>query len=326
MRKKTILITGGLGFIGTNLVRRILETSSSDIIILDKATYAGRIENLPTSKRFKKRITVMKADVVNRRAVERAVRNSSHVVHMAAYTHTVKSLKNAVPTVFTNIVGTAVVLEAIRKYPVERFVLLSSSEVYGNKRENMRMDEEHPLDPVSPYAASKLGADRLASSFFRTKDSPVVILRLFNAYGPYQHPEKMIPHFITRLLRNMSITLNHGGKQTRDWVYVDDHVDAIEYVLNAPLEKVKGQVFNIGTGKATTVADIASLLLKNLGKDSSLLKIAGNSLPETMGNVGVSEKARKVLGWKAKTPLDMGIARTVDWYKRNKKWWEGFVR
>lgn len=322
--KKTVLITGGLGFIGTNIVRRLLTTTDVDIMIFDRATRVGRPENLPVIPEVRRRIRVVRGDITKKRDLENAVKQSDIVIHLAAQTHTVRSLTEALPTVKTNVVGTTILLELACVYPVKRFILFSSSEVYGNQLPGILMDEQHPLNPVTPYAASKLAADRLAYSYFLTKNLPVTILRPFNAYGPYQHPEKMVPLFITRILRNQPITLNFGGKQSRDWVYVEDHARAVELVLRAKDAQVRGEVFNIGTGIATSVLDVARIILTALGKDpKKFLRVAQSSAPETMGNVGVSQKAAKVLGWKPSVTLEEGIRKTVIWYKANRSWWEG---
>lgn len=322
---KKILITGGLGFIGSNLVRRLLQETNYFILILDKITYSGRLENLPTDFSRNQRLELIKTDITNRRVTEEAVKQSSIVIHLAANTNAPHSLTDAVSTIKTNTLGTAILLEAIDKFPVERYIQASSSEIYGNLQEGITMDENHPCVPISPYAVSKLAADRLTYSFFITKKLPVVILRPFNTYGAFQHPEKMIPRFITQLLQNDPITLNNGGNQLRDWVYIDDHVSAIQAVLNAPIGKVKGEIFNIGTGKAISVKEVAENIIRALNKDRSYIKIAPSNQPETQGNVGISKKAEKVLGWKAKISLKEGIKKTVEWYKANRKWWQPLI-
>lgn len=322
MKIKTVLITGGLGFIGTNIIRHLLVTTDYNILVLDKATYAGRPENLPDDRETQRRVRFVKGDITKRRIVEHCIKQSTMVLHLAADTHAGRSLSRAFPTVMTNVIGTTILLESIEKFPVERFILFSSSEVYGNQAPGVSMNENHPLNPVSPYAASKLAADRLAYSFYLTKKLPVTVLRPFNAYGPYQHPEKMIPLFITRLLKDQPVFLNHGGKQSRDWVYVQDHCRAVELVMKASPRKVKGEIFNIGTGEATTIREIAEMILKALRKDQSYLRIVSSSLPETMGNIGISDKARNVLGWKPLVSLEEGIQKTVHWYQKNRKWWD----
>lgn len=325
-KTKKILITGGLGFIGTNLLRRLLKNSNYSFIILDKITSAGRLENLPREGEYKKRVSFIKGDVASKKAVHEAMREASVVVHLAADTHTASSLKKQAQFIKSNVIGTSRLLEASSKYDIEHFIYISSSEVYGNQKEGIEMNEEHPLVPVSPYAVTKLAADRLVYSYYLTQQLPVVILRPFNTYGPYQYIEKMIPLFITRLMRNLPIILHHGGRQTRDWLFVDDHVSAIERALNVPLGMTKGEIFNIGTGKNTSTKEVAFLILDMLNKNKKLIRIEESSLPGTMGNVGISKKATKVLGWKHLMSIEDGIERTVKWYKKNRKWWDRFIK
>ncbi len=320
--KKNILITGGLGFIGNNIIRHLLKTTDYSFTVLDKQTYAGRIENLPDIKKFKKRIKIIKGDVTKKIDVKKALKHVSIVIHMAAETHTSRSIAKPIKSLHTNVLGTAVVLEVASKFPIEKFIYISSSEVYGDQGNGIEMDENHPLVPVSPYAVSKLAGDRLTYSFYLTKKLPVVILRFFNAYGPRQHTEKAIPRFITNLLENKPITVNHGGKQTRDWVYVEDHARALEKVVKADTSVVIGQVFNIGTGTAVSVTKITELIVKELKKDMSLVKIIPSTDPGTNGNIGISKKAEKILGWKSEVTIEEGIKKTVFWYKTNKKWWK----
>ncbi len=319
---KTVLLTGGLGFIGSNIVRHLLRTTSYRIFILDRATYAGSVDNLPHTPSAKRRVRVILGDITSRNIVNSAVRGVTAVVHLAAATHSFRSLTRALPMIKTNVIGTTIILEAAEMYGIERCIIFSSSEVYGNKLSGIPMDEDHPTNPVTPYAASKLAADRIAVAFATSKRLPVVVLRPFNAYGPYQHPEKMIPKFVTLLLRNQPISINHGGRQVRDWVYVEDHARAVAMMLSAPIEKIKGQVFNVGTGKATSVRQVAELLLQIVSKDTSYLRINDQAQPETMGNVGMSQKIAKIIGWKPSVELVDGLSRTVAWYRRNRNWWE----
>src|SRR6266568_3559214 len=225
---KTILITGGLGFIGSNLVLDLLKATNYHLLILDKETYAARLDTFSKLEQAAKRIIYIKGDVTDKKVVEQVVKKSSIIIHLAAETNASQSVAEPQLSMVTNVMGTTMLLDAAQKYGVERFIFISSSEVYGDQQDKIPMDEHHPLVPITPYAVSKLAGDRLAYSFFLTKKMPVVILRLFNAYGPRQHTEKMMPLFITRLLKNLPITLYHGGLQKRDWVYVDDHVRAIK--------------------------------------------------------------------------------------------------
>ncbi len=318
---KTILITGGLGFIGSNLIRRLLKTTDYKLLIVDKKTDTGRKEIAPLDKKYLKRIEIVKANVTRKKIMENLIKRSNVIVHMAADTNVARSVKHATSTIFNNVIGTSVLLEAVVKYQIEKFIYLSSSEVYGDKKKQA-MDENHPLLPVTPYAASKLAADRIAYSFFLSKKIPVIILRLFNAYGPYQDTEKMIPKFIIRLLQNQTIFLNHAGNQKRDWVYIEDITRALEMVINAENSKVVGEVFNIGTEESTSVKSVAQLIIKTLRKDNSLIKIIHSSHPGTMENIGISEKIKNVLGWEPQVNLEEGLGKTIKWYMKYNAWWE----
>lgn len=320
--KKNILITGGLGFIGTNLIRRLLKTTSFTITILDKLSYPKKSHNLPSDKTTKGRVKIVDGDVLKKRVVKNLAEDAFAIVHMAANTHTFDSLTSTLPAVMTNVVGTTIMLEAALKNQVEKFILFSSSGVYGNKIKGIPMDENHPLIPVNPYGASKLAADRIAYSFFLTNKLPVVILRPFNIYGPYQSTKKMIPLFITRLIKNLPIYLNHAGKQKRDWLYVEDLVNALDLIIKAPKEKVAGEIFNVGRGETNTVAETAKLLLKKLHKNRDLIQISKSSQPEVLGNVGISKRIKQVLGWTPRHSLEEGLDKTIKWYLNNRSWWD----
>jgi dTDP-glucose 4,6-dehydratase len=248
------------------------------------------------------------------------------IINAAAESHVEKSIvEGAREFVTTNVEGTQILLDAIRETPVERFVLISSSEVYGTA-ERAPMDEEHPLNPRSPYAATKAGADRLAYSYYVTYGLPVVIVRPFNNYGPYQHPEKVVPRFITQALADLPLTVHGDGHASRDWLYVEDHAEAIDAVLAADLGDVAGEVLNVATGVDISVSQIADVVLEQLGKPASL-KV---HLPERPGQVdrhiGSTEKAERLLGWRAGTSFGDGLARTIAWYQQNRPWWEAALR
>jgi dTDP-glucose 4,6-dehydratase len=227
--------------------------------------------------------------------------------------------------VTTNVEGTQILLDAIREAPVERFILFSSSEVYGTA-ESAPMDEEHPINPRSPYAATKAGADRLAYSYFVTYGLPVVIVRPFNNYGPRQHPEKVVPRFITQALQDIPLTIHGDGHASRDWLYVDDDAEAIEAVIAAPLENVAGEVLNVATGVDISVTDIADAVLEAFGKPSSLKTFVPERLGQVDRHIGSTDKMERLTGWRARTSFEEGLARTIAWYRENEVWWRGILQ
>ena len=325
MTRKRILVTGGAGFISSSFVRHLLTTTPHDVVSLDALTYAGNVDNL-SDVMGHERLSFVHGDIRDRALVGDIVRDVDVVINAAAESHVEKSIVDgAREFVTTNVEGTQVLLDAIREAPVERFVLVSSSEVYGTA-ESAPMDEEHPLNPRSPYAATKAGADRLAYSYYVTYGLPIVIVRPFNNYGPYQHPEKVVPRFVTQALADLPLTVHGDGHASRDWLYVQDHAEAIDAVLAADLGDVAGEVLNVATGVDISVSQIADVVLEQLGKPVSL-KV---HLPERPGQVdrhiGSTEKAERLLGWRARTSFEDGLARTISWYQQNRPWWEAALR
>jgi dTDP-glucose 4,6-dehydratase len=323
--RKRILVTGGAGFISSSFVRHLLKTTPHEVVSLDALTYAGNLDNL-NDVLGHERLSFVHGDVRDRELVNDIVREVDVIVNAAAESHVEKSIVDgAREFVTTNVEGTQILLDAVRSHPVERFVLISSSEVYGTA-ESEPMDEEHPLNPRSPYAATKAGADRLAYAYQVTYGLPIVILRPFNNYGPYQHPEKVVPRFITQALADRPLTVHGDGHASRDWLYVEDHAEAIDAVLAADVGDVAGQVLNLATGVDVSVSQIADLVLDQLGKPRSLK----SHLPERPGQVdrhiGSTEKAERVLGWRARTSLEEGLARTIAWYEQNRLWWEAALQ
>ncbi len=325
MTRKRILVTGGAGFISSSFVRHLLTTTPYDVVSLDALTYAGNVDNL-SDVMGHERLSFVHGDIRDRALVADIVRDVDVIINAAAESHVEKSIvEGAREFVTTNVEGTQVLLDAIREAPVERLVLISSSEVYGTA-ESAPMDEEHPLNPRSPYAATKAGADRLAYSYYVTYGLPIVIVRPFNNYGPYQHPEKVVPRFITQALADLPLTVHGDGHASRDWLYVEDHAEAIDAVLAADLGDVAGEVLNVATGVDISVSQIADAVLEQLGKPASL-KV---HLPERPGQVdrhiGSTEKAERLLGWRARTSFEGGLARTIAWYQQNRPWWEAALR
>src|SRR4051794_33363338 len=266
---KRVLVTGGAGFISSNFIRHLLEATPYEVVTLDALTYAGNLENLADVLSHP-RLSFVHGDIRDQSLVRELVEGVDVIVNAAAESHVEKSIEHgASEFVRTNVEGTQILLDAIRVTPVERFILISSSEVYGTA-EAAPMDEEHPLNPRSPYAGTKAGADRLAYSYFVTYELPIVVVRAFNNYGPRPHPEKGIPRFLTQAPPDEPLTVHGDGHASRDWLFVDDDAEAIEAVIEAPLDAVAGEVLNIATGVDISVSEIADKGLDALGKDSAL--------------------------------------------------------
>jgi dTDP-glucose 4,6-dehydratase len=323
--RKRILVTGGAGFISSNFIRHLLTATPHDVVSLDALTYAGNVDNL-SDLMGHERLSFVHGDIRDRSLVGEIVRNVDVIVNAAAESHVEKSIREgAREFVTTNVEGTQILLDAVREDPVERFVLISSSEVYGTA-EAEPMDEEHPLNPRSPYAATKAGADRLAYAYYVTYELPIVIVRPFNNYGPYQHPEKVVPRFITQALADRPLTVHGDGHASRDWLFVEDHAEGIDAVLAADLSDVAGEVVNLATGVDISVERIADLVLEQLGKPASLKAHVPERPGQVDRHIGSTEKAERLLGWTARTSFEAGLERTIAWYEQNRLWWEQSLR
>ncbi|HEU0305092.1 MAG TPA: dTDP-glucose 4,6-dehydratase [Gaiellaceae bacterium] len=319
---KRVLVTGGAGFISSGVVRHLLAATPHEVVSLDALTYAGNLENLADVMSHE-RLSFVQGDVRDAGLVREIVGGVDVIVNAAAESHVEKSIREgASEFVTTNVEGTQILLDAVRETPVERFVLISSSEVYGTA-EYAPMDEQHPLNPRSPYAATKAGADRLAYAYAVTYGLPVVILRPFNNYGPRQHPEKLVPRFITSALDDEPLTIHGDGSAARDWLYVNDDAEAIEAAIEVDLDAVAGEVVNLATGVDLSVSEIADLVLEALGKPSSLRVHVEERPGQVQRHVGSTEKAARLLGWTARTTFETGLERTVAWYRDNEAWWRG---
>jgi dTDP-glucose 4,6-dehydratase len=321
---KRVLVTGGAGFISSAFIRHLLRATPYEVVSLDALTYAGNLENL-RDVRSHERLSFVHGDIRDEDLVRSVVAGIDVIVNAAAESHVEKSIADgASEFVATNVEGTRVLLDAIREVPVERLILISSSEVYGTA-EREPMDEEHPLNPRSPYAATKAGADRLAYSYCATYGLPIVIVRPFNNYGPNQHPEKVIPRFVLQALADEPLTVHGDGTATRDWLYVEDDAEAIQAVIEADLDLVVGEVINIATGIDVSVSDIADLVLDLTGKPASLKAHVEERPGQVHRHIGSTDKAERLLGWRAETSLEEGLRRTVAWYRDNQAWWRGHI-
>src|SRR5881409_2118786 len=322
---KRVLVTGGAGFIPSNFIHHLLAKTPYEVVSLDALTYAGNMDNL-AGVIGHERLSFVHGDIRDAELVREIVAGVDVIVNAAAESHVEKSiLDGASEFVTTNVEGTQVLLDACRRHPVERFILVSSSEVYGTA-ERAPMDEVHPLNPRSPYAATKAGADRLAYSYFVTYGLPIVIVRPFNNYGPRQHPEKVVPRFITQALQERALTIHGDGHASRDWLYVDDDAEAIEAVIAAPLENVAGEVLNVATGVDISVTDIADAVLQALGKPSSLKTFVTERPGQVDRHIGSTDKMERLTGWRARTSFDEGLARTIAWYRDNEAWWQSVLQ
>jgi len=321
---KRVLVTGGAGFISSNFIRHLLANTCYQVVSLDALTYAGNLENLADVMGHE-RLSLVHGDIRDAGLVAKVVAEVDVIVNAAAESHVEKSIEEgASEFVTTNVEGTQILLDAIRRAPVERFILISSSEVYGTA-ETAPMDEEHPLNPRSPYAATKAGGDRLAYSYFVTYGLPIVIVRPFNNYGPRQHPEKVIPRFITQALAGEPLTIHGDGHASRDWLYVDDDAEAIEAIIAADLDSLAGEVVNVATGIDISVAEVADAVLAATGSSSARIHVA-ERLGQVDRHIGSTGKLERLTGFRARTSFEQGLEQTVAWYRENEAWWKEIQR
>jgi len=318
---KKILVTGGMGFIGSNFIRYMLEQHPEyQIINLDKLTYAGNPDNLKDLADHPC-YTFVKGDIADEAQVNRLMQaeHPQLIINFAAETHVDRSISTPGAFITTDVYGTYVLLEAAKNFGIERFIHISTDEVYGEAGK-APCKEDAPLMPKSPYAASKAGADRLAFSYYATYGMPVVITRCSNNFGPYQYPEKLIPLFLTNAIEDKPLPVYGTGKNTRDWIYVTDHCRAIACLLQA--EGVEGEVFNIGTGQEYSILEIADLLLRLLGKPRDLITFVKDRPGHVLRHAVDTEKIRQRCGWQPEVRFEEGLERTVRWYLDNRWWWE----
>jgi dTDP-glucose 4,6-dehydratase len=314
-----ILVTGGAGFIGSNFVHYMLQRYPKDqIVVLDALTYAGNLNNLKTAM---KKIEFIKGDICDRKLVGKVTKEVDVVINFAAESHVDRSIAEPEPFLTTNVLGTQVLLEAARRFDHEKFVQISTDEVYGSVAEGS-FKEWDLLRPSSPYATSKAAADMLAHSYFVTYGLPVLITRSTNNFGPYQHPEKLIPKLIVNAMSDKPLPIYGAGKNVRDWLYVIDNCEAIDLVLR---KGKSGEIYNVGAGNEKMNLELANLILKELGKPKSLIKFVNDRPGHDLRYSLNCDKIRK-LGWRAKTSFEGKIRRTIKWYKENKWWWAPLVK
>lgn len=321
---KTILVTGGAGFIGSNFLHHMYHRHPNyHLIVLDLLTYAGSVDNLPTQfEDSENRLEFWYGDVRNAALVESLVERSDVVVHFAAESHVTRSIYDNYHFFETDVLGTQVVANAVLRNinKVDRFIHISTSEVYGSAVAD-QMDEEHPLLPMSPYASAKAGADRLVYSYWATYRLPAVIVRPFNNFGPRQHLEKMIPRFITSCLLNEPLTVHGDGSAMRDWLFVGDTCAAIDKLIHCDFEKVMGEAINLGTGTHKSVLEIARQVVKVMGKPENLISYVGDRPGQVFRHTADARKAERLLGWKPQASFDEGLEKAIHWYQANQSWW-----
>jgi dTDP-glucose 4,6-dehydratase len=325
--KKTILVTGGAGFIGSNFVRYLVKKYPDyRIVVVDQLTYAGNVENLPSQ--FDKSNTNDKylfwyGNVCNAELMDTLVKDANMIVHFAAESHVTRSIYDNLLFFQTDVIGTHTVANAVLKAGknVERFVHISTSEVYGTALSE-RMDEEHPLKPLSPYASAKCGADRLVYSYWKTYKIPSTIVRPFNQFGPFQHLEKVIPRFVTSGIMDEPMTIHGDGSAARDFVFVEDLCRAVDLILHAPENKVAGEVFNVSSDQHRSVLEIAQDIKKSMKLTEDKIEFRGDRPGQVFRHTGNSDKIRDRLGWKPETTWQEGLDKTIEWYVNNRSWWE----
>ena len=312
-----VLVTGGAGFIGSNFVRWALSAHADwHITTLDKLTYAGRLENL-AGLETDPRHTFVRGDVADAAAADPLVQDADIVVHFAAETHVDRSLQAAGEFIQTDVFGTFVLLEAARRAPrLRRFIQISTDEVYGSVPEGASVETDE-LRPRNPYSASKAAADRLAYGYWASYRVPVIVTRASNNYGPNQFPEKVIPLFITNLLEGRRVPLYGDGLNVRDWLHVDDHCRAIDLVIERGTE---GEVYNVGGGNEVRNVDLTQRIIELVGAGPDMIQPVADR-PGHDRRYALDTGKLRGLGWEPEVAFEEGLARTVDWYRQNERWW-----
>ena len=315
---RTYLVTGGAGFIGSHFIRRLLAAAADiRVINLDKLTYAGRLENLEAVA-DDPRYRFVKGDIADPKVVGELFAGGVDVaVNFAAESHVDRAIADPGHFITTDVYGVYVLLEAAREHGVGRFVQISTDEVYGSVERGSSVETD-PLMPRNPYAASKAGGDRLAYSYFATYGLDVIVTRASNNYGPYQYPEKFISLFVTNAIEDKELPLYGDGRNVRDWLHVDDHCEAIAFLIE---HGEPGETYNIGGGNERENIEVARLICDELGKPHSLIRHVTDRLGHDR-RYSLETSKLAALGWKPTTPFEEGLRATVQWYAENRAWWE----
>jgi len=318
---KNILVTGGAGFIGSNFIRYLMQHwSEYRVVNYDLLTYAGNLENLDGVD-LSPRYFFEKGDICDKENVGNIFHQYSidTVVHFAAESHVDRSILGPSLFVQTNVLGTSILLEAAREYGIERFVHVSTDEVYGSLGSSGKFSEAAPLHPNSPYSASKASSDLLALSYFHTFQTPVIVTRCSNNYGPYQFPEKLIPLMIANALHDKPLPVYGDGLNVRDWLFVEDHCSALDAVLH---KGKSGEVYNIGGNNEKKNIEIVKLILLELEKPETLITFVEDRLGHDRRYAIDADKLKRELGWEPKHSFEKGMHETIQWYLDHKEWWQ----
>ena len=315
-----ILVCGGAGFMGSHFIKYILEKYPDYMLVnFDKLTYAGNLENLKEVEN-NKRYKFVKGDICDASEVDRVVRENKidTIVNYAAETHVDRSVMDPSAFLKTNIFGSYNLLEATKKFDLKKMVQVSTDEVFGSI-DSGKFREDSPFEPNSPYSAAKAGGDLLCRSYFVTFQTPVVVTHSCNFYGSNQYPEKLIPLFVTNLLEGKKVPVYGDGKQVREWIYTEDHCNAIDVILH----KAKaGSVYNIGSGDEIENIEITKLILEYLGYDEKMIEYVKDRPGHDKRYALDANKLKNELGWEAKVNFRDGLKKTVDWYRENEDWWK----
>jgi dTDP-glucose 4,6-dehydratase len=311
-----LFVTGGAGFIGSNYVRQVLRASDDQVTVFDALTYAGNLDNLKDLD-GDSRYRFIKGDITDRDAVIAAMDGHDAVVHFAAESHVDRSIVSPDEFVHTNCDGTNVMCDVARRVGVDRFLHISTDEVYGSIEEPDSFKESDTLGPRSPYSASKAGSDLIALSYHTTYGLPVLVTRSSNNFGPYQYPEKVIPLFVTNLIEGKKVPLYGDGMNVRDWCYVEDNCAGVDLVLR---QGQIGEIYNVGAGNEVPNRLLTERILALLGHGDEMIEYVDDRLGHDR-RYSIDTSKVRALGWKPERELDEALAATVDWYRANEWWW-----
>lgn len=312
-----ILVTGGAGFIGSNFVRHMLQKYSDyQVVVLDKLTYAGNLDNL-RDVQADPRFSFVQGDICDTRTVEQAAREVDAIINFAAETHVDRSLLEPGAFINTDVYGTYILLEVSKKLGIQRYIQISTDEVYGSVEQGSSVESD-PLAPRSPYAASKAAGDLMVGAYRTSFGVPTIITRASNNFGPYQYPEKVIPLFVTNALEDKPLPLYGDGRNIRDWLYVADHCEAIDLILH---KGQPGEVYNIGGGNERTNIELTEMILELLNKPRSLIKFVTDR-PGHDRRYSLDCSKIAALGWRPRHKFEEAMAETVKWYIENEWWWK----